>query len=234
MDPRPALLLFARAPEPGRVKTRLAPLLTEAGASALYEAFLTDASRLYGGIGRWRPVLCAEASECDTRLDAIFPSPWQRRAQGGGDLGERLRRAFEDAFASGAAQAVAVGADHPTLSPRVLEEAIDALRAVDAAIVPAEDGGYCAIGLAADRFSAEIFREVPWSTPGVLSITLDRLRAAGRSVRKLASHYDVDRPEDLERLRRDLDGLDPSSPGYPAAPAACLAALEAAPARSRP
>jgi rSAM/selenodomain-associated transferase 1 len=232
VDRRPALLLFARAPEPGRVKTRLAPMLSAAGASALYRAFLSDASRLYGRNETWRPVLCADPAAEDPRLATLFPPPWQRRTQGPGDLGEKLRRAFEDAFASGAPRAVAVGSDHPTLPPGVLEDVLSALDATDAAIVPAEDGGYCAIGLGANRFSAQVFRDVPWSTRSVLDATLDRLRAAGLSCRLLAPHYDVDRPEDLERLRRELAGRDPVASDYPAATAACLAALEAAPAGS--
>ena len=233
MDPRPALLLFARAPEPGRVKTRLEPRLSAAGACALYEAFLADASRFYGRERNWRPVVCAEPRGEDPRIAALFPPPWERRAQGSGDLGERLRRAFEDAFADGSPRAVAVGADHPTLSPRTVEAVFDALDTVDAAIVPAEDGGYCAVGLRANRYSPELFRDGPWSTAGVLTVTRERLRAAGRSCRILAPHYDIDRPEDLERLRRDLAGADASANDYPAATAACLAAFDAEPAGRR-
>ena len=227
MDSRPALLLFARAPEPGRVKTRLSPALSPAEASALYGAFLADASRLYGRDARWRPVLCADPEAHDPRLAALFPSPWERRDQGPGDLGERLRRAFEHAFAAGAPCAAAVGADHPTLPVRVLDEVLGALEstgAADAAIVPAEDGGYCAIGLTARRFS-DVFRGVPWSTGGVLAATLERFRDAGLSFRILEAYYDVDRPEDLDRVRRDLAGRDPADGDFPAATAAFLAGL---------
>ena len=227
MDERPALLLFARAPEPGRVKTRLAPALSAEGASHLYRAFLTDAARLYSRDPRWRCVVCADPGAEDPRLASLFPPPWERKSQGPGDLGERLRRAFEDAFASGAPAAVAVGGDHPTLPMRVLAEVLSGLDSADAVIVPAEDGGYCAIGLGTRSFSAEVFRDVPWSTADVLATTLHRLRASGRSVRLLPSFYDVDRPEDLDRVRRDLETRDPADPDYPAATAACLAARAA-------
>jgi rSAM/selenodomain-associated transferase 1 len=231
VDPRPALLLFARVPEEGRVKTRLAPVLTAAGANELYRAFLKDASRLYGANPDWRPVLRADPSAEVPSLVDLFPPPWHRRTQGPGDLGERLRRAFEDAFADGARRAVAVGADHPTLSNGALSQLLQALDSADAAVVPAEDGGYCAIGWAAQRFSAEAFRDVPWSSPAVLETTLERIRSAGHSCRLLPAHYDVDRPEDLDRLRRDLARRDPAAGDYPRATADCLAALEAAPAR---
>jgi uncharacterized protein len=224
VDERPALLLFARAPEPGRVKTRLAPALSAAGASELYRAFLADAARLYGRDQRWRCVLCADPGAEDPGLVSLFPPPWERRSQGPGDLGERLRRAFEEAFAAGAPAAVAVGGDHPTLPMRMLDDVVASLATADAVIVPAEDGGYCALGLAAGTFSDEVFRDVPWSTADVLATSLLRIRTAGRSVRLLPPFYDVDRPEDLDRLRRDLEGRDPSDPDYPAATAACLAA----------
>ena len=207
------------------MKTRLAAALTASGASDLYGAFLHDASRLYGSRSAWRPVLCADPDPGDARLAALFPEPWERRPQGSGDLGERLRRAFAGAFAGGAPAAVAVGGDHPSLPIRSLEDAFAALEAEDAAIVPAEDGGYCAIGLSA-RMShalAPIFRGVPWSTHEVLTRTLDRMREERVSCRLLEPFYDVDRPEDLERLRRDLEARDPSGEDYPAATAACLA-----------
>ncbi len=227
MIARPALLLFARAPEPGRVKTRLSDALSAVEASELYRAFLRDAARLYAGRGAWRTVLCADPDPEDSGLSAIFPEPWQRRAQGPGDLGDRLRRAFEDAFAAGAPSAAAVGADHPTLPVGRLEEVFAALEKNDAAVVPAEDGGYCAIGLSAGAVFAlgDVFRDVPWSTDAVLATTLVRMREAGLSCRRLESSYDVDRPEDLERLRRDLSVRDPGGEGFPLATAECLAAL---------
>src|SRR5262249_49485830 len=158
----------------------------------------------------------------------LFPEPWERRPQGPGDLGERLRRALAEAFAAGAPAAVAVGGDHPSLPIRRLEETFAALDANDAAIVPAEDGGYCAIGLSSPMShpaAAPVFRDVPWSTHEVLARTLGLMRQQGIACRTLEPFYDVDRPEDLERLRRDLAGRDPSGGDYPAATAACLAAF---------
>jgi uncharacterized protein len=209
------------------VKTRLAAVLSASGASELYRAFLRDAARLYAGREAWRSVLCADPGPEDPRLSSLFPEPWQRRSQGPGDLGERLRRAFEDAFAAGAPSAAAVGSDHPTLPVGRLGEVFAALDASDAAVVPAEDGGYCAIGLSARAASClgELFRDVPWSTDEVLATTLVRMRQAGLSCRRLESFYDVDRPGDLERLRRDLSGRDPGGEDFPAATAECLAAL---------
>jgi rSAM/selenodomain-associated transferase 1 len=221
----PSLLLFARAPEPGRVKTRLSAALSARGAADLYRAFLEDASRAYGSRAAWTSILCADPGPEDPLLASVFPAPWLRRAQGDGDLGERLRRAFEDELGAGAPSVVAVGGDHPALPARRLEEAFESLAAGDAAVVPAEDGGDCAIGLSAGAPVAEVFREIPWSTSAVLSTTLQRMEKAGLRCRRLEPAYDVDRPEDLERLRRDLSGRDPGDADFPSATAGALAAL---------
>lgn len=225
MAPLPSLILFARAPEAGRVKTRLAPRLTPAGAAELYRAFLEDAARAYLSPS-WRSVLYAEAEPEGAPLGAIFSSAWARETQVAGDLGKRLERAFVREFERGSSAVVAVGSDHPALSRQRLEEVFTQLAAGNGAVlIPAEDGGYCAIGLAAGARAAEIFRDVAWSTGAVLRETLSRLEGAGMRYRVLEPGYDIDRPEDLERLRRDLEGRDAAAEDFPAATARALAAL---------
>ncbi len=96
---------------------------------------------------------------------------------------------------------------------------------VPAVMIPADDGGYCAIGLRSCVPVEEVFRDVPWSSPEVCAVTLDRLRAAGISFALLPASYDVDRPEDLARLHADLALRDPSEPDYPRATATALLAL---------
>lgn len=227
--PLPSLILFARAPEPGRVKTRLAGRLTEAGAARLYGAFLADAARVYLDPGRWQSVLCAESDPSDPRLEALFPRPWAREAQAAGDLGERLRAAFAAAFERGAPAAVAVGSDHPSLERLRLREVFDALaRGADAAVVPAEDGGYCAIGLTPRAPVEALFHGIPWSTEAVLSETLALLEAHSVRYRVLPAAYDVDRPEDLDRLRSDLSRRDAAAEDFPSATARVLATLSGA------
>lgn len=222
----PSLILFARAPVAGRVKTRLSPPLSAEQAAHLYRAFLEDAARAYLDTGRWRPVLAAEPEADDPLLVALFPPPWRREPQGEGDLGARLTAAFRRELSAGAPAALAVGSDHPSLPRRRLADALAALeRGADAAVVPAQDGGYCAIALSRRVEPAEVFRDIPWSTPGVLAATLARLTQAGLVVAALAPAYDVDRPEDLERLRRDLAARDPGEEDFPSATAAALAAL---------
>ncbi len=224
--PAPSLLLFARAPEPGRVKTRLAPALGAAGAARLYRAFLEDAARVYGPPAAWSAVLCADPDPDVAPFPALFPAPWRAFRQQGGDLGERLTAAFREEFSAGALAAAAVGSDHPALPRRRLEEVFERLSAgVPAVVIPALDGGYCAIGLRREAPLSEAFREIPWSSPDVLAATICRL--SGSAVDVLAPSYDVDRPEDLETLRADIESRDPAAPDFPSATAAVLRGLAA-------
>ena len=226
MSRLPSLLLFARTPLRGRVKTRLVPPLSEPEAQRLYLAFLEDAAAISAAPGRWSSVLEAEPDPDDAALAALFPAPWRRRKQAAGDLGGRLAAAFEREFSAGAPAALAVGSDHPAMERRLLEEAFSRLAlGSDAVIIPAEDGGYCAIGLAAGVAVREVFFEMPWSTSSLLAATRKRLAALGLETAVLEPAYDVDRPEDLDRLRRDLARRDPEGPDYPRATARLLGSL---------
>ena len=220
------LVLFARAPRAGAVKTRLAPLLTEQGAARLYHAFLEDAARAYLEPEAWEAVLAADPDAEDPDFIRLFGAPWRRQNQGSGDLGTRLVCAFEQEFSRGAARVLAVGSDHPALRRRLVEEAFESLaRGSQVVVVPAEDGGYCAIGLTPGASLREVFRDIPWSSSSVLEVTLERTRSAGLHLEVLAPAYDVDRPEDIGRLRQDLALRDPLAPDYPRATARVLASL---------
>ena len=222
----PSLLLFARAPEAGRAKTRLAPVLGAQGAARLYRAFLEDAARCYGPPAPWSSVLCADPGPEVAPLPEIFPPPWRGRPQAKGDLGARLRAAFEEEFRGGAEAALAVGSDHPALPRRRLLELLAGFAAgAQAVLIPAEDGGYCVVGLSREVPVREVFRDIPWSSEGVLDATVARLAAASVRYALLAPSYDVDRPEDLARLRADVETRDSSEPDYPRATARALADL---------
>ncbi len=222
----PRLVLFARAPRAGEVKTRLAPLLTEQGAARLYRAFLEDAAQAYLEPEAWEAVLAADPDADDPVFVELFGAPWRRQSQASGDLGARLASAFEREFAGGAPRVLAVGSDHPALRRRLVEEAFGLLaRGCQAVVIPAEDGGYCAIGLALGAGFREVFRDIPWSSSSVLDVTLERIGSAGLRLTVLPAAYDVDRPEDVGRLRRDLASRDPTAPDYPRPTAKLLESL---------
>jgi len=197
------VMVFARAPTPGEAKTRLIPALGRAGAAALHRRLVmhclgaaTDAQ--LGPVELW----CAPDArdpffrECERRFGASLHS------QGEGDLGTRMRLAFEAAFMR-AGRAILVGCDVPALSAQYLRDAERALAGGnDVVIGPAEDGGYVLIGLA--RCDAELFRGIPWGGPKVLPETRRRVAALGWRMSELPALWDVDRPEDLERLPEEM------------------------------
>jgi rSAM/selenodomain-associated transferase 1 len=219
------LILFARAPVAGAVKTRLAGVLGAEGAARLYRAFLEDAARVYAAPA-WVSVLYADPDPDEKTLTAIFGPPWTRAAQAPGDLGFRLASAFAAERARGATAVLTVGSDHPALSRRSLAELFDAVEeAEDVAVIPARDGGYCAIALAPGTPTSVVFQDIPWSSARTLAATVERARAAGLRVVLTEPADDVDRPEDLQTLARDLARRDPADDDYPHATARALARL---------
>ncbi len=197
------VMVFARAPTPGKAKSRLIPALGEAGAAALHRRLVMHCLRAardsrLGPVELW----CAPDAgdpffrDCERRCGVSL------HPQGEGDLGARMQRAFESALAL-SPRAILVGSDIPALSPRYLRDADQALgRGDDAAIGPAEDGGYVLIGLS--RCDPELFRDIPWGGPEVLAETRRRLAALSWRSSELPVLWDVDRPEDLERLPEGL------------------------------
>jgi rSAM/selenodomain-associated transferase 1 len=194
------IVLFAKEPVPGCVKTRLVPPLTPEQAARLAGAFLVD--------------LVATLERLPARLEIAVPPDSGRRElekllgsdrpwvdQGDGDLGERLARATAAAFARAPGPVAVVGSDHPNLPPDRIAGTLDAAAQGDAGWIPTDDGGYACLAL--PRPLPELFREVPWSTDGVAEATRNNARALGVNLRDAGRWYDVDRPEDLERLAAD-------------------------------
>jgi hypothetical protein len=199
--PEPALIVFARAPEPGRVKTRLVPLLGRNGAARLHARLVEKTLRTALASGFDNVDLY-----CSPRINNIFFIKIQKhfsvclRSQGRGNLGDRMYRAFERALRRHP-YVVLIGSDCPVLRPADLRAAAKALKAgADAVLSPAEDGGYALIGLR--RVSRRLFAGVEWGSPAVLAQTRSRLKRLGWRWKELRTVWDVDRPEDVVRLRK--------------------------------
>ena len=189
------LVVFARVPERGRVKTRLAATVGEDAALSLYEAFLDDTLA----------VATAAATTCGAAVvAAVAGSGWTRGAfvpQRAGDLGQRMG-ALVDAYVPSGPVCI-IGSDSPTLAPSLIARAFDALSDSEVVLGPGLDGGYWLVG--ARRRIPELLGEMPWSTPAVLGETLRRLR--GRSVAMVDFWYDVDDAAGLQLLRAHLGVL---------------------------
>ena len=198
------ILIFAKAPTPGEVKTRLIPALGEAGAAQLQGRLIERTLRTAMAAGMDAPQLwCAPGPEdpffaaCAKRYDISL------RAQGEGDLGMRMAHALESALASGT-PGLLIGSDCPALTAPYLRAAAAALAGGnDAVFGPAEDGGYVLIGLARGS-PVQLFEDIAWGTATVMQETRRRLARANWRWRELAPLWDLDRPEDLARLHQLL------------------------------
>ena len=203
--PNSRILIFAKAPEPGKVKTRLIPAIGSEQAASLYRKLLietverAESSRL-AAIECW----CAP----DTRhplfqqIGSDFGVSLQNQVEG--DLGLRMFHAAARALESSDA-ALLVGGDCPVLTADYLRNALLALQKVDAVIGPAEDGGYVLLGLR--RADPGLFRDIPWGGDTVLAMTRQRLTELNWSWHEMDTLWDLDRPEDLQRYRALFPGI---------------------------
>jgi hypothetical protein len=193
------LIVFAKAPQPGAVKTRLVPLLGETGAAALH-ARLVEHTLVTACASEVGPVelCCAPCSDdpffgyCGARY-AISLS-----AQAEGDLGARMLDAFGRALIT-ARHAILIGTDCAALTVSHLRQAARTLaEGTDAVLIPAEDGGYALIGL--NRYEPMLFHAIEWGGATVMAATRERLHRLQWSWRELDTLWDVDRPGDYQRL----------------------------------
>ena len=192
-----AVAVFARAPVAGAAKTRLIPRLGPEGAAELHAALVrrtlrTAVASSLGTVTLW----------CAPDIDHAFFAAIQLefgvelRAQADGDLGDRMLSAFR---AHAPDPLLLIGTDCPVMTPEHLRDAArNLIEGVDAVFLPAEDGGYALVGL--KRPVSAIFRNMPWGTNAVMPETRRRLSRLGASWAEPATLWDIDRPEDLDRL----------------------------------
>lgn len=205
-----ALLVFAKRPQPGHVKTRLTPVLTDEEAAQLYRAFLLDLLDQTQSLDAdvhlfWdAPPTNGVATSFADYADAVH-------VQQGASLGDRLKHGFNTAFSAGYERVAAVGSDHPTLPTAFLREAFRALdRPKSITIGPSYDGGYYLIGM--NNAYPVLFENMRYSHPQVLTQTLTRAGRTDACLTVLPRWYDVDTPASLRLMLADLDGDLPPTP----------------------
>ena len=189
------ILVFAKAPVPGRVKTRLIPALGAEGAAALAAGML--ARTLEEAKAGGEVELCADPRPDHPAWRGHIPEGVRLSAQGRGSLGERLARAAERVIGEGE-PLLLIGTDCPELDADRLRLAAAALERCDAFIHPTVDGGYALLGLR--RFDRSLFEDIAWSTGRVAEQTLERLNALGWKFEVGDTLRDVDVPADLPLL----------------------------------
>jgi uncharacterized protein len=199
MAERTAVAIMAKAPAPGLAKTRLVPALGADGAAALAARLIerTVAMACEAAVG---PVtIWCGPDDTHSYFAALRARHGVALAvQSEGDLGARMHAAVLAANGP----ALVIGTDCPAMTARHLHQAAVALRTHDAVAIPAEDGGYPLIGLR--RPQPDLFRDMTWSVPNVMEETRRRMRRLGLSWMELETLWDIDTPEDLQRLRREM------------------------------
>ncbi|HVS74039.1 MAG TPA: TIGR04282 family arsenosugar biosynthesis glycosyltransferase [Candidatus Acidoferrales bacterium] len=212
-----ALLIFAKAAVPGRVKTRLLPALSAAGAAEIQKACITDTLRMAGKVrgcdlflfGAGGPVYFrALAQRGPLGQPRLYGAKlWPQR---GRDLGERLENAFHKVFRRGYRRVVVIGTDTPWMGAPRIGEAFRALAEKDVVLGPCRDGGYYLLGLR--RFLPEFFRGIPWGTSRACRATLRAARRCGAKGKILRMDFDLDRPGDLRRAKKLLSARPERAP----------------------
>lgn len=189
---------MAKAPVPGTAKTRLR--LPPERAALLQAALVADTSEKVSSLGL--TAVAGTPGDALALIEPLLPEGVRLFAQRGEDLGERMLDAASRLFGEGPEPVLILGTDAPTLPPGEILAAAHALQTHDASIIGSNDGGYVLLGLCGPYEA--LFRRVRWSTATVYRETRERALEAGLSLYEGRAHYDVDTPEDLDRLRKEL------------------------------
>ena len=203
------ILVFSKAPIPGQVKTRLCPPLTHQDAAQIHQQLTTNTLKM-----ACEETICPIQLWCSpspthkffTLLKEKFPITLEQQV--GNNLGEKMHHAFYSSLKS-AQFVILIGSDSPSLSPATLKNAIKALKNNnDITLAPAIDGGYVLIGLT--RPERRLLEKINWGKEDVLETTLQRIKTLKLNYHELPLQWDVDTPEDLNRLQ-DLNRPSPET-----------------------
>jgi uncharacterized protein len=206
--PTIALGIICKAPIAGRCKTRLSPPLAAEDCAELAACFIRDIASTISELvpdGGVTPYALYTPIGSEEVLRPLLPQDFRLQAQAEGDLGMRLRAALSGFLRAGHAGAILVNSDSPTLPAAILRRAVNALHQKRGIVLsPALDGGYTLIGVS--EINDELFLDMPWSTPDVYRLTVERARQIGRPVFDVPGWYDIDDAQSLDILRNEFAG----------------------------
>jgi uncharacterized protein len=201
---RGCILVFVRAPEIGKVKTRLANVIGNEAALSLFKSFVADELAMLRNLF-FDVIICFHPHSARLQVENWLSDESDFVAQSGKDLGQRMRNAFEEVFSRGYRQALLIGSDLPDLSSSMILDAFDYLTRQDAVIGPCEDGGYYLIGFRQNTYSGDFFLQIPWGTARVFDQTVLRFHKKNLNYYTLKKWRDIDNYEDLVWLKKALD-----------------------------
>jgi rSAM/selenodomain-associated transferase 1 len=193
---------MAKPPVAGSVKTRLVPPLTQEQAAELYSALLLDQLEHLTSLDIADLFVAVEPGEGNDILESLMPARYTCFPQRGADLGERMREVFAELWRRGHREVILIGSDLPPVPLDTLREGFAALLEPEKRVIlgPSLDGGYYLIGM--NQPVPELFSHMTWSHDGVAAETLARLARLRIPFGLVRESFDIDRVEDLERLRR--------------------------------
>lgn len=198
-----ALVLFAKAPVAGLVKTRLQPFITPENSARLQEALLKDSMFKMSKIDNTEKFVFFGPEEEKNMIEKIIANlPFKLCSQYGMDLGEKMENSFRDLFKKGFLRIIIIGVDSPTLPVEYIARAFDELNKADLVLGPSTDGGYYLIGMK-EKVSS-VFTSVEWGSENVLLQTEKLIKKHGIKLSLLPVHYDVDTKENLRFLKTHL------------------------------
>ena len=205
-----ALVIFAKWPLPGQVKTRLCPPLRPDQAAELARCFLLDTVERVSRIEEVQVWVAFTPAESELRFRTLLPASVRYLPQRGNDLGERELNIFIDLFEKAAPRVAIMGSDIPSVPLAYLRSAFDLLKNpdCDAVLGPSRDGGYYCIGAQAGRAGLPaLFEHIEWSTEKVMQQTLRQARLHNLNIRLIPRWYDVDTVEDMRKLAEQLQDI---------------------------
>ncbi len=195
-----AVILFARDPILGQVKTRLSPSLDDETILKLYTCFVEDSLEKIRQVDNAKCFVGISPDNHSGFFEGIKSLGMNLFTQQGKDLGDKMRQAFVDRFAEGYKKVVIIGSDSPSLPVSYINKALASEK--DLVLGPSTDGGYYLIAMSGKV--SEVFSGVAWGTKHVLDETLKKLKGARASLELLPIWYDVDSPDDLKFLNTHL------------------------------
>jgi uncharacterized protein len=201
------LVMFAKYPEKGTVKSRLILGGDECLAADLYRCFVEDLLHRVSS-GDYRFLMAYDPPDKENDFIELFGKSFSYAPQTGADLGMRMYNAFTNGFLNGFRSVVVIGSDSPDIPKEIIEEAFHSLEKYSAVIGPTWDGGYYLIGFSGDSLSERFFKNVTWSTDSVFGETIDRFRKEGISFHVLPRRRDIDTADDVRVLLKDSECSD--------------------------
>ena len=208
-NPDCTLVIMAKAPKPGMVKTRLAQFLPPPAVTELYRCLLDDTVALAQSLGNVKVAIMSPASDVDD-LARLAGNTVRVVPQTGEGLAAALTSVFAHFAATGQQRIIAFNSDSPHLPASVLEKAFEALSTCDVVVGPTHDGGYYLVGAKANH--PGLFNGDGMGTSNALDALLERVRTLGLSVHLADPFFDIDVASDLVRLDAELRLFPPRAP----------------------